>query len=148
MPSRQNLRLSFDAQLKMVPIVRRRVGAFLREHAVLERVVDEFLLALDELCNNAIEHGRPAEAANAKDELPKCILSLHADQERSEVVATLRSPGHLDSAELDAMMRATGLPDLESERGRGLFLFRVMVDAFRVTNTADNMLEVRFKKRW
>ena len=55
---------------------------------------------------------------------------------------------YLPPEELDLMMKESGLPDLDSERGRGLFLFRAMVDAFRVANLDADTLEIRFKKRW
>ncbi|MBL8896576.1 MAG: ATP-binding protein [Planctomycetes bacterium] len=148
MPARPNLRLSFAADLRIVPKVRRRVEEYLREHGIGERALEEFILALDELCNNAIEHGGADAVPEGSDEKVGCLLLLRADAQRSEVVASLRSRGHLAANELAAMMEATGLPDLESERGRGLFLFRAMVDAFEVANVDDDKLEVRFKKRW
>lgn len=151
MPARPSLKLSFAADLRVVPKVRRRVEEYLRENGVADRVVEEFILALDELCNNAIEHGGADARAGEEDgteERAACLLLLRADHQRSELVAALRSRGHLDAGELAAMMHATGLPDLESERGRGLFLFRAMVDAFQVANIEEDRLEVRFKKRW
>jgi anti-sigma regulatory factor (Ser/Thr protein kinase) len=128
--------------------VRRRVEEYLREHGVAERAVEEFVLALDELCNNAIEHGGADETSEGADGPAACLLLLRADPQRSEVIAALRTRGHLEADELAAILENTGLPDLESERGRGLFLFRAMVDAFQVANLEDDKLEVRFKKRW
>lgn len=111
----------------------RFLRADLREHleavGVAEIDVDRLVLVVDELVNNAIEHG--ASHRQVSD-----VLSLHVVVEEAELrlefVDPSAPPGLVD--QIDAMLRACahGRPPLDSERGRGLFLIADGLDELRV----------------
>jgi anti-sigma regulatory factor (Ser/Thr protein kinase) len=112
----------------------RFLRADLREHlgarGVAEADVDRLVLVVDELVNNAIEHGSSHRQASD-------VLRLHVEVE----VAALRiefidpsAPADL-VAQIEAMLAAcgSGRPPLFSERGRGLFLIADGLDELRVS---------------
>jgi anti-sigma regulatory factor (Ser/Thr protein kinase) len=93
------------------------------------RVGDNLALVVDELVNNAIEHG--AEYRRQGADLAVQIESL-GDQLRIEFFDP-EMPVETVS-ELSRMLGAVaeGMPSLESERGRGLFLLSVYLQNLRV----------------
>lgn len=92
-------------------------------------VCDALALVADELVNNAIEHGVGYRLRGAD-------LSLQLSYEARSLTVEFVDPEMPESAvrELaDALERAgSGLPALESERGRGLFLVAVYLSELRV----------------
>ncbi len=98
---------------------------------------DTAALVIDELVNNAIEHG--VDYRTGDQEL-QVSLSMEAgrlvvefldpDMPESEVVALGRS---LKDA-------ADGLPPLDSERGRGLFLLAIYMEELRIDVATDGGL--------
>jgi anti-sigma regulatory factor (Ser/Thr protein kinase) len=98
---------------------------------------DTAALVIDELVNNAIEHG--VDYRTGDQEL-QVSLSMEAgrlvvefldpDMPESEIVALGRS---LKDA-------ADGLPPLDSERGRGLFLLAIYMEELRIDVATDGGL--------
>jgi anti-sigma regulatory factor (Ser/Thr protein kinase) len=111
----------------------RFLRADLREHlearGVAEADVDRLVLVVDEMVNNAIEHG--ASHRRMSD-----VLRLRVDVEVAELRLEFvdpSAPGDL-VAQLEEMLAAcsSGRPPLFSERGRGLFLIADGLDELRV----------------
>lgn len=130
-------RWSFDSRLEAVPEVRRRVEQYLIARGCEKRVADEFVLAIDELCNNAVQHG-PAASTD------RLVLLVQVDARA--IRCRLTAPSDLTATELKKMTDVAALPDFESERGRGLFLIRMMVDGFTIREKAAGLVEMEMEK--
>lgn len=115
--------------------VRRLASAFGAE----ERVGDNLALVVDELVNNAIEHG--AEYRRQGVDLavqidatgPRLRIEFFDPEMPAETVAQL---AHMLA---DA---ANGMPSLESERGRGLFLLSIYLQDLRAESAPSGGLRL------
>ncbi len=92
-------------------------------------------LAIGEACANAVEHGSPLGARNA------FILRCFASQ-TSELIFEVEDEGFDFTP---ASLTLSGVPDLESEGGRGLFLIRQIMDGVSIQRVAGG-LSVRMTK--
>ena len=134
------LRLRFRNRIEAVPELRRRVKEYLAERGCAEKAADEFVLAIDELANNAIQHG-PAGNAPLR-------LDVRVESGRRETYCCLTAPSDMSDEEMREITEGASLPDFESERGRGLFLIRMMVDEFHVQSKGDGLIELEMRKSW
>ena len=123
-------RLQFAASPGVVGKVRDAVRRLAADLGAAESVGDQLALVADELINNAIEHGsvyrRRGEA------LAHEVAAAAAGRLRVEFVDP-EMPGELVARLAAHVAEATGgLPALDSERGRGLFLLTVFLQDLRV----------------
>lgn len=82
---------------------------------------DDVALVLDELANNAIEHG-----ASYRTEQSDLWVRLRPDGGNLSVEFEDREmPPDVVRELEDALSQASGIPPLDSERGRGLFLIAI-----------------------
>ena len=95
---------------------------------------DDLLLMASELCSNALRAGSGAPAS----------LALRARAEGDAIVLEVEDDG--DGFELPPLWADGELPDVESERGRGLFLVSALADDIAVT-TGGGRTVVRAVKR-
>lgn len=96
-----------------------------------EGIGDVVALVADELVNNAIEHGADYRRRNVDLE-----LSIACVDQRWQM--TFRDP-EMPAAEVGELALAIadvarGMPSLESERGRGLFLLSVYLEQITVAD--------------
>lgn len=91
---------------------------------------DAVALVVDELVNNALEHGAIYRKLGLE-------LSLGVTSEKGRLVVEFVDPEMPESQvrELAAALAAagSGMPSLESERGRGLFLISIYMEELRVS---------------
>jgi anti-sigma regulatory factor (Ser/Thr protein kinase) len=115
--------------------VRRLANAFGAE----ERVGDNLALVVDELVNNAIEHG--AEYRQRGADLAVQIEAT-GNQLRIEFFDPEMPPETI--AQLAHMLAdaTNGLPSLESERGRGLFLLSIYLQNLRAESAPSGGLRL------
>jgi anti-sigma regulatory factor (Ser/Thr protein kinase) len=123
-------RLQFAANPGVVGKVRDAVRRLAADLGAAESVGDQLALVADELINNAIEHGsvyrRRGEALALE------VAAAAAGRLRVEFVDP-EMPGELVARLAAHVAEATGgLPALDSERGRGLFLLTVFLQDLRV----------------
>ena len=137
-PDRTPLKLSFAQKLEAVPIVRKRVESYLLTQGCAKRAAEEVVLAVDELCNNAVQHGPSQGKTRLK-------LLVHVDTGAARCRLTV--PSDMTATELSKMTETAELPDFESERGRGLFLIRMMVDDLSIRESGPGMVDMEFEKR-
>ncbi len=114
-PLGQMLRLSFPAESRRIPSIRRHVGRWLRGNGFGGEDVSDILVACTEACTNAIQH-----AYGLKDGLVEVDASIHA----GEATITVRDFGR---------WKAPGTPDRE-DASRGLPLMRGLMDAVDVVS--------------
>ena len=105
----------FSPQSAAVPLARHLLQDWLERVPVEREAVDSLLLAVSELCSNAVRH--------ASGEPGSICLRAWADAEDVHVEVS-DDGGSLVWSE----QRAEELPDPEAEQGRGLFLVRELVD--------------------
>lgn len=123
-------RLQFAASPTVVGKVRDAVRRLAADLGAAESVGEQLALVADELINNAIEHGsvyrRRGEALALE------VAAAAAGRLRVEFVDP-EMPGELVARLAAHVAEATGgLPALDSERGRGLFLLTVFLQDLRV----------------
>lgn len=123
-------RLQFAASPGVVGKVRDAVRRLAADLGAAESVGDQLALVADELINNAIEHG--AVYRRGGESLALEVAVAAAGRLRVEFVDP-EMPGELVARLAAHVAEATGgLPALDSERGRGLFLLTVFLQDLRV----------------
>lgn len=100
---------------------------------------DAMALVVDELVNNAIEHGAAYRQKGAE-------LTVSVGMDSGHLSIDFIDPEMPDALvlELARALRdaAGGMPSLESERGRGLFLIAIYMDEVRVAVAAGGGLHL------
>jgi anti-sigma regulatory factor (Ser/Thr protein kinase) len=123
-------RLQFAASPGVVGKVRDAVRRLAADLGAADSVGDQLALVADELINNAIEHG--AVYRRRGESLALEVAAAAAGRLRVEFVDP-EMPGELVARLAAHVAEATGgLPALDSERGRGLFLLTVFLQDLRV----------------
>lgn len=131
--------LTFPPDGSVLRDVRARVRRLAGSLGAVASVCDNLALIVDELVNNAIEHG----AVYRRKHLDLAVrLALHGDrlgiefhdpEMPAEAVAEL-------ARGLDAT--TNGMPSLDSERGRGLFLLSIYLQGLRAEAAAAGGLRL------
>jgi anti-sigma regulatory factor (Ser/Thr protein kinase) len=123
-------RLQFAASPGVVGKVRDAVRRLAADLGAAESVGEQLALVADELINNAIEHGSVYRRRG--ESLALEVAAAAAGRLRIEFVDP-EMPGELVARLAAHVAEATGgLPALDSERGRGLFLLTVFLQDLRV----------------
>ena len=134
---RHELALDLPAAHRGVKVARHVVRHFARLEGLGDRDVEQLVLIVSELLANAIDHGG-GQAALTEQELtgdPRMKLSLTIQPQGWTMAVSDEGGG--DPARVRQALRDAQAPDLEDERGRGLFLMRQMVDTMEVDRSAD-----------
>lgn len=122
-------RLTFPPRSGVLRQLRVRVRDLAVQLGASRDVGDKLALVVDELVNNAVEHG----AAYRRQGLD-LALELRVVADRTEIEFFDREMPADFVRELARALAASagGMPSLDSERGRGLFLMSVYLDEVRV----------------
>jgi anti-sigma regulatory factor (Ser/Thr protein kinase) len=109
--------------------LRPRVRALAAQMGAGPEVGDKLALVVDELVNNAVEHG-----AVYRHQGLDLAIELHVVADRAQIQFFDQEMPVEFVHELRRALAASsaGLPTLDSERGRGLFLMSVYLDDLRV----------------
>lgn len=116
------LDLRVPPEPRLSRVVRESVADFARSHGVSEDDLAQFLAALGEALANAMEHAR----ANVP-------LRVEVRLGNDRIVATVQDNG-VGFASTPTMAESE-LPNIDSERGRGLPIMRRCSDIFAVNST-------------
>jgi anti-sigma regulatory factor (Ser/Thr protein kinase) len=132
-------RLTFAPRAGVLRQLRAEVRRLAASFGADERVGDNLALVVDELVNNAIEHGagyrrRGVDLAVQIGPVGDRIRIEFFDPEMPRQMV----------AEIAGMLEASvnGMPSLESERGRGLFLLTVYLQDLRAEAAASGGLRL------
>ena len=129
----RSIRLRVASRLAEVRPAVQRVCEFLSSHGYGEKVMMDCDLALVEACNNAIEH------AATNDRAQGVMVEAICGGDEVELRVTDHTAGFDWPGEVV-------LPDSESERGRGLFLIRALMDSAEyIRSPLGNTLVLRKK---
>ncbi|HTL58226.1 MAG TPA: anti-sigma regulatory factor [Candidatus Limnocylindrales bacterium] len=131
-PARLCLRMACD--VSAVSGIAQQVRVFLKQTGCAEKDVNDCELALVEACNNAVLYAAPDPA--------RCEVGIEAvsGPEQIEVRVTDHTPG------LSWPERAT-LPEATSERGRGLFIIKAVMDSTHYHKAPEGNTLVLQKRR-
>lgn len=132
-------RLTFAPRPGVLRQLRAEVRRLALAFGAEDRVGDNLALVVDELVNNAIEHG--AEYRRQGVDLAVQIESA-GEQLRIEFFDPEMPAATV--AEVASMLSAAanGMPSLESERGRGLFLLSVYLQDLRAEAATTGGLRI------
>jgi anti-sigma regulatory factor (Ser/Thr protein kinase) len=132
--------LRFPADPAQLRAVRAGVRAAAAELGAGSDACDALALVVDELVNNAIEHGSSYRT-------PSHELGVQVGFEGGHVTLDFFDPDMPDPqvVDLDRALReaADGMPALESERGRGLFLISIYLEELHVAVAVSGGLHLR-----
>jgi anti-sigma regulatory factor (Ser/Thr protein kinase) len=131
--------LRIPNRLDLLSGVRALVGSTCELHGVEGDEREELLLAVSELVNNAIEHvqGRPDDGYHE--------VEMRFGIGGGVAVGTVLDQGVGNIAQ--GSFDGAGMPALDDDRGRGLFLIKAYVDDIRVRAIPGVGTEIRFRKR-
>ena len=137
----EKIHVSFPPYLKVVPPLRQLVSRIARQKGYGNRDSFRIETIVDEICNNAVEHGRPGvedlidlSVVIDPDKIEINVLNM-SDPEKVASLTALLLP---ENPELDKLK-----PDVK--RGRGLALIKMLSDELSVECT-DRGTSVRVKK--
>jgi len=120
--------VSFPPDGSVLRDLRAKVRTIAAGQGAEPAVCDNLALVVDELVNNAIEHGESYRQQRAD-------LSVRISLDGERLSIEFFDPEMPDDAvdELSQALAETanGMPSLESERGRGLFLLTVYLEQLR-----------------
>jgi len=145
---RHELALDLPAAHRGVRVARHVVRHFARLEGVKDGEIEQLVLIVSELLANAIDHSgeTPAMTEHELRGDPRMRMTLVIGDEEWALAVTDQGGG--DPGRVRRALRSAQLPDLEDERGRGLFLMRQMVDSMEVDQSADGRgLTFRIKRR-
>lgn len=117
--------LKFAPDGAMLREVRSKVRELASSLGASESVCDSLALVVDELVNNAIEHG--ATYRKAGDEL-KIRFDTNGDRLEVEFFDPEMPADQVQILAEALAETSNGMPSLDSERGRGLFLLSVYLE--------------------
>ena len=134
---KHELSLDLPAAHRGVRVARHVVRHFARLEGVKNGEIEQLVLIVSELLANAIDHSgdEPAMTEHDLKGDPRMRLALVIGE--IEWRLSVSDEGGGDPARVRAALRSAQLPDLEDERGRGLYLMRQMVDSMEVDRSSD-----------
>ncbi|MFT7536546.1 MAG: anti-sigma regulatory factor (Ser/Thr protein kinase) [Hyphomicrobiaceae bacterium] len=118
-------RFNFPADGSVLRKIRAKVRDVAGRHGAEPSVCDSLALVVDELVNNAIEHG--ASYRKGGQELGVCI-GLDGEHLVIEFFDPEMPSDQVKDLAAALAETANGMPSLDSERGRGLFLLSVYLE--------------------
>ncbi len=132
------VRLDFPATHDAVRIARHMVRHFSRLRGLNESERDRLVLVASELLSNAVDHGGGMAAMDDSQNLNGVQMRMELEVGRARWSLAVSDQGGGDPGRLrDALGESTEHPDLEDDRGRGLFLMRASVDRLEVEESED-----------
>lgn len=99
--------------------------------------LDRLVLIADELMTNAVDHGGGQGTLDAKDLAVPVRMQLALTVQAQSWVLSVADQGGGDPELVDRLLHPEGEPDLEDERGRGLFLLAMECDTVEVRRSDD-----------
>lgn len=123
----QTMQLSFPSELRFVPAVRQLVSRIAKQKNYGSRDSFRIETIVDEVCNNAVEHGDSSSGRNVE-------LALNIDRERVELqVTNATNPDKADVLrEMSKSVLNAPRPGIDQKRGRGLALIKMLSNDLQI----------------
>jgi anti-anti-sigma factor len=124
--------LSFPPELQFVPSVRQLVSRIARQKGYTQRDSFRIETIVDEVCNNAVEHGSAREKRNID-------LNVAIDRDKIQLeVINASDPEKIESLKaLSKSVVKTPDPTLGEKRGRGLALIKMLSNGLTISCSND-----------
>jgi anti-anti-sigma factor len=135
----EQVELKFPSNLKMVPAVRQLISRIARQKGYGNRDAFRIETIVDEICNNAIEHGLIGSNLDVG-------IKVNIDPDKIEIdVTNISDPEKMLS--LRTLLKPDEHPDIRNndKRGRGLMLIKMLTDELTF-NTSEHGTVVHVKK--
>lgn len=134
---KHELSLDLPAAHRGVRVARNVVRHFARMEGVVNAEIEQLVLIISELLANAIDHGGGTPAMTEGELVgdPRMRLALIIGDKEWQLSVSDEAGG--DAGRVRRAIRSAQLPDIEDERGRGLYLLRQMVDSMEVDVSPD-----------
>lgn len=136
---RYELSLELPAAHRGVRIARNVLRSLARLWGLGDREIDDLLLVVSELLANGVDHGGGGAAMDERDLANDARVLLHFMIRAGEWSLSVTDRGGGDPETVRRYIHPHALPDLEDERGRGLFLLATMVDRMEVAKSPDGL---------
>jgi anti-sigma regulatory factor (Ser/Thr protein kinase) len=134
---KHELALDLPAAHRSVRVARHVVRHFARLEGVKDAEIEQLVLIVSELLANAVDHGGGPPAMTENDLETDARMRLALVVGTHEWRLAVSDEGGGDPARVRHALRSAQLPDLEDERGRGLYLMRQLVDTMEVDQSSD-----------
>ena len=138
MQEQQLIRLKIPSNYIYVSPIRTFIKQLVRRFEFPQMRIEDIELAVDEICNNAIEHGSCGINSDILIVLTlndDCLEILVRDKGKDEEAASWLQSGRLE--EVERQMSPKG------ERGHGIFLARMLSDGIEMKPNAHGGTDVR-----
>jgi anti-sigma regulatory factor (Ser/Thr protein kinase) len=134
---KHELTLDLPAAHRGVRVARNVVRHFARMEGVKDSEIEHLVLIVSELLANAIDHGGGNAALTERELAGAARMRLLLTIRERDWVLSVSDEGGGDPSRVRAALKEAQMPDLEDDRGRGLYLLRQMVDTMEVDQSAD-----------
>lgn len=137
LPADNELSLEFPAVHASARAARGLVRHFAEQRGLGGTDLDSLILIADELMTNAVDHGG-GRGALEESELERPVsMRVSVVLEHACWQVSVSDQGGGDPELVDRLLHPDGLPDLEDERGRGLYLMTLECDSVEVRRSDD-----------
>lgn len=143
---RRELRLDLPCVHRAVRTGRRVVQTFARTEGLPDEEIERLMLVTSELLANAVDHGGGMSAMTEEDLAGDVRMGLLLAIEEGGWRLEVEDSGGGSAAEAEELVARSQAPDLEDERGRGLFLVREMVSELGVRPGESGLVFVAIKR--
>ena len=132
------LRLDLPATHAHGRMARRIAREFAESEGLAERECETLEFVVGELLDNAVDHGGGHAARELQDLADDVRMSLWVGIDRVRWAVRIGDQGGGDPARVRPLLDPPdGVPDLDDDRGRGLFLLGQLVDVLQVDRSED-----------
>lgn len=141
----KELKLSIPADFKFVPGVRTCISRISSSFGFDDRETYQIELVVDEICNNAIEHGskNPSDVVEASCTFDRGYMKLRVKDAGGEAF----NVEEILSRNIEQASKTDLLHSLD-QRGRGLIIVRKLVDRLHIKVGEDGtIVEIEKSKR-
>jgi anti-sigma regulatory factor (Ser/Thr protein kinase) len=142
------LALNLPAAHRGVRVARHVVRHFARLEGVKDEEIEHLVLIVSELLANAVDHSGHGPAMEEVELVGDPRMKLRLVVGAHDWFLAVSDEGGGDAERVRRALQSAKLPDLEDERGRGLYLMRQMVDSMEVDLSDDRRgLTFRIQRR-
>lgn len=131
----------FSVELPAAHAVERHARQLLHDFAQRHGMAEEDLQTMEfiasELFSNAVDHGGGQRAMELSQAPEQVRITLHMTVRDGEWTLRLEDQGGGDPSRVQALIDDESLPGDESERGRGFFLIKSMLERLEVRRSRD-----------
>lgn len=125
----ENVMLNFPSELSFVPPVRQLVRRITEQKNYSSRDAFRVETIVDEICNNAVEHGSKTEGKEVE-------VSVSIDNKKIEIsISNTSDPDKIDMLKKMSKYLSSPKVSFHDKRGRGLALVKMLSNEFQIDSS-------------